>query len=169
MFNLFVFLLLLVCCANADVTKNTHEDKVCKTQLQTYYMYKLYEITLCRNKNVVYDEIFKSNFSIKLKYKMSSSSWWLANRSFAEIAKQNNLTNEEKKAYKNILSGFFPNVNNGDEILLEFEPSVGATFYYNNKMFDTIADVGFAVKFANIWLSPNSTFIETRNLLFAND
>lgn len=157
----FLLVIIISIYANAET--------ICKTKLQKYFMLKVYEITLCKEEHLDYNSIFQTSFSIVLKYKMSSSSHWIGNRSLSEICKNYQLTEEERKAYKKHFNGFFPSVQNGDEIKMEFSPKYGAEFYFNGKFFGKIEDITFATRTANIWLHPNSTFKGTRDFLFANE
>ncbi len=151
------------------MTTHSNADVLCKMRLQKYYMLKVYEITLCKESSVDYDTIFQKSFSIKLKYKMSSSSKWIGNSSLSEIEKHYNLTESEKVLYKKHFDGFFPSVKNGDEILMQFSPKFGSKFYYNDKLFGEINNITFATRTANIWLHPNATFKDTRNFLFTDE
>lgn len=159
--RLLILLILISASANAQI--------ICKTKLQQYLMIKLYNITLCRKVGVQYDNIFQTEFTIKLKYRTSSSSYWISSRSLAEIHKYYNLTVQEKQEYKKHFTDFFPNVKNDDEIKMEFIPEYGAKFYYNGQFFGEIKDKTFAMRTANIWLHPNATFQDTRDFLFLNE
>lgn len=145
---------------------NANAEVVCKSALQKYFIKKVYEITLCKENGIEYDNIFQTSFSIQLEYKMSSSGNWIGKRAFQEISKQYALTPKEVQNYTKHFHNFFPNVQNGDKIKLEFSPKYGAKFYYNGNFFGDIKDIEFAIRTANIWLHPNSTFQDTRNFLF---
>lgn len=132
-------------------------------------MLNVYDITLCKNDGINYDSIFHTTFSITLKYRMSSSGIWIGRRSLSEISKHYKLTEAEKQAYKKHFDGFFPSVKNSDEIKMEFSHQHGAKFYFNNKLFGEITDITLAIRTANIWLHPNSTFKDTRDFLFSNE
>ena len=100
---------------------------------------------------------------------MSSSSKWIGDNSLSEIEKHYNLTESEKALYKKHFDSFFPNVNNGDEILMQFNPKFGSKFYYNGNFIGEIKNITFAIRTANIWLHPNATFKDTRNFLFTDE
>jgi hypothetical protein len=151
------------------ISKYCSAEVLCKTKLQKYYMLKVYDITLCKESKTGYEDIFNTQFSIKLKYRTSSSSDWIGSRSINEILKNYKLTEQELKSYTEYFKGFFPSVKNGDEILMEFNPQKTAKFYYNGKFFREITDSILAVRMANIWLHPNSTFKDTRDFLFTNE
>jgi hypothetical protein len=151
------------------VTFSSHAGMKCKAALQKSYMLNIYEITLCKQENASYEKLFETTFSIKLNYKMPSSGRWIDGRSFAEIKKHYALTKEEEVMYKKFFTGLFPSIKSGDEILFEFEPQTGGKLYLNGKFFAQITDKTLAERFANIWLHPNSTFKQTRNLLLTNE
>jgi hypothetical protein len=132
-------------------------------------MLKVYDITFCREGMVGYSNIFNTSFSIALKYKTSSSGKWIGKRSLSEINKNNKLTQDEQKSYAKFFDEFFPNVNSGDEIKMEFDPKKVAKFYYNGKFLGEITDSLLSVRTANIWLHPNSTFKDTRDFLFLDE
>ena len=132
-------------------------------------MFKVYEITLCKEEGVMYDDIFQTSFVIKFKYKMPSSSRWIGSRSLSEINKHYTLSDDELYAYKQQFNNFFPSVKNGDEILMEFNPQLGVKFYYNDRFFGNIKNQTLAIRFSNIWLHPNSTFVDTRNFLLDDE
>lgn len=151
------------------LTKSVNAEVACKTKLQTFFLKHIYEITLCKEKEVQYEDIFKNTFSIELEYRMSSSSKWIGKRSLSEIQKHYNLTEKEEESYKKHFENFFPNVEDGDKILLKFDPKFGAKFYYNGVFFGEIKDIEFAIRTGNIWLHPDASFKDTRNFLFSNE
>ena len=158
MIRLFVVFLMLNINANAM--------EYCKSKVQTFLLMKLYTITLCKQTNITYNELFNSAFSIELEYHMKSSSKWISNRSIEEMEKHYNLSQEEKKRYLKQMLTIFPNITKGDKIMLIYQPQNESKFYYNQKPIGHITDQTFATRFTNIWLHPNSTFKETRNFLF---
>jgi hypothetical protein len=151
------------------LTKSVNAEVSCKTKLQTFFLKHIYEITLCKEKELQYEDIFKNTFSIELEYRMSSSSKWIGKRSLSEIQKHYNLTEKEEESYKKHFENFFPNVEDGDKILLKFDPKFGAKFYHNGVFFGEIKDIEFAIRTGNIWLHPDASFKETRNFLFSNE
>jgi Chalcone isomerase-like len=153
----------------ANFASNAKAELACKTKLQSYYGLKVYNITLCKNSDVNYDNLFNTSFSVNLHYLISSSSKWIGNKSLSEIKKLYKLNKEEQIAYKTQFDGFFPSVKNGDEIKMDFDPKSGVKFYFNGKFFGQITELTLAIRTANIWLHPNSSFKDTRDFLFANE
>ncbi len=148
------------------LTINANAVEYCKSKVQTFLFMKLYTITLCKQTNITYNELFNSAFSIELEYHMKSSSKWISNRSIEEIQKHYNLSQDEKQKYLKEMLTIFPNITKGDKIMLIYQPHNGGKFYHNQKPIGKITDQTFATRFINIWLHPNSTFKETRNFLF---
>lgn len=161
-----IFLLLIILLLQHEPLR---AEVLCKTKLQRYYTLKVYDITLCKESGAEYENIFQTQFVVVLKYRTSSSSSWIGRRSLNEISKNYQLKQAERQFYQKHFDGFFPSVKNGDEIKMEFIPEYGAKFYYNGKFFGDIKDITFAIRTANIWLHPNSTFQETRNFLFSDE
>jgi hypothetical protein len=149
--------------------RGVNAEVACKTKLQTFFLKHIYEITLCKEKEMRYEDIFKNTFSIELDYRMSSSGNWIGKRSLSEIQKHYNLTESEEESYRKHFENFFPNVEEGDKILLKFDPKLGAKFYYNGVFFGEIKDIEFAIRTGNIWLHPDASFKDTRNFLFSNE
>ena len=52
---------------------------------------------------------------------------------------------------------------------MNFNHIKGITIFYNNKLIVNIDKLDYSIKFANIWLHPNSTFKKTRDLYFYSD
>jgi hypothetical protein len=163
MLKLTLFILCALMCARCGA------EELCKTKLQTYFLKEIYEITLCKNKDASYDDIFKTEFMVELEYKMSASGTWIGRSSLDEIKKHYSLNTKEEAEYVGVLNEFFPNVKNGDRITMKFEPQKGAVFYYNGSFWRQISDITFAKRIANIWLHPNARFKDTRNFLLANE
>ena len=154
-----IFIVYLLFIANANAMES------CKSTMQKFLFMKLYTITLCKQTNVSYNELFNSVFSIELEYHMKSSSKWISDRSIEEMEKHYDLSQDEKKKYLKQMLTIFPNITQGDKITLTYQPQNGSKFFHNQKIIGKITDQAFTTRFINIWLHPNSTFQETRNLL----
>lgn len=141
-------------------------QEMCKSKVQTYFFKDIYTITLCKQNNESYNEIFYSQFSIELEYQISASKNFLTNSSIEEMESHYELTEEEKEFYKNKLHIIFPSIKKGDRIKLHYTYKEGVKLYYNNNFIGEIADSTFAYRFANIWIHPNAKFNDTRNFLF---
>ena len=154
---------LLITCLMLTINANAVE--YCKSKVQTFVFMKLYTITLCKQTNITYNELFHSAFSIELEYHMKSSSKWISNRSIEEIEKHYNLSQDEKQKYLKQMLTIFPNITKGDKIMLIYQPQSGGKLYHNQKPIGKITDQTFTTRFVNIWLHPSSTFKETRDFL----
>ena len=147
------------------ISNKVYAKNLCKTAVQKYLGFAIYQITLCKEAEVKYENIFNNQFSLQIHYQKDSSANFLNNRSIFEIKKHYQINKEKEQFYRQTLK-FFPNVKEGDEITLDFNPQNGIKFYYNKNFIGTIIDKDFATQFANIWLHPQSTFKKTRDFLF---
>jgi hypothetical protein len=145
-----------------------NSKEYCKTLLQKYAGLSIYNINICAAKDIKYNNIFDTNFTITLHYLKNSSSKWIINRSIKEIKKHYNLTKEDERFYQETLTSF-PDIKVGDEVKMNFNHIKGITIFYNNKLIVNIDKLDYSIKFANIWLHPNSTFKKTRDLYFYSD
>jgi hypothetical protein len=142
-----------------------NSKEYCKTLLQRYAGLKIYNITICGAEGIKYSNIFDTNFTITLHYLKNSSSKWIINRSIKEIKEHYNLTREEERFYQKKLASF-PDIKVGDEVKMDFNHVKGIAIFYNNKLIIKIDKLDYSIKFANIWLHPDSTFKKTRDLYF---
>ncbi len=148
--------------------ETANSTEYCKTILQKYALLSIYNITICGEKDVKYNNIFNTNFTITIKYLRNSSSKWIINQSIKEIQKHYILTKEEESFYREKFTSF-PNIKLQDEVKIKFNHVNGIRVYHNNKPIMNIADLDYSIKFTNIWLHPNATFKKTRDLYFYSD
>lgn len=146
---------------------NAFAGEACKSKMQTYFFKNIYIITLCKQKEYGYNQIFNATFSIELEYQISASKNFLTDSSIENIESNYNLTEEEKRYYKKTLYNIFPSVEKADKIKLYYHHQKGIIFYYNNNVIGEITDLTFAKRMADIWIHPNAKFKNTRDFLFS--
>lgn len=100
--------------------------------------------------------------AIAIKYARDISSQQLVESTVEEWSRQ---SIDWKPIWQTTLAKLWPDVTEGDEIILRVEPDLRSHFYFNNKMIGRIEDSQFAPAFLSIWLSENTRQPQLRNRL----
>ncbi len=108
---------------------------------------------------------YDAPFALTLTYRMGFTTDELVERSIEEMERGGALKPEEKSRYAQILTAAFPDVNDGDRITALFSPNAGLAFFHNGKHTKTVAAIGFAKRFMNIWLGENTSEPSLRRAL----
>lgn len=76
-----------------------------------------------------------------------------------------NLKNANQAVWLARLRTLWPDVNDGDSLILEVGDGLASRFYANNEFLGTLEDPEFTRQFLAIWLSRNSSYPDLRNQL----
>ena len=154
-------------CAHSNIvspeikTQIDNPQIIGKTTLK-YFLFKLYDISLWGEKEKFsYDQ----KLAIYIEYNMNFDKDELIETSVEEIARINNLKEENLGNYKTKLQQIFVDVKKGDTKTAIFDPKNGLKLFHNNKLKGQIKDLIFAKRFIDIWLNKNTRFKTARNKL----
>jgi len=104
-------------------------------------------------------------FAISLRYATDFTASSLVERSIEEMQHSGPLSKEQIASYSKQLGKIFPNVDEDDVITALYLPDKGVIFFYNGKPCGSIKDNAFAIRFLNIWLSPQTSEPQLRQEL----
>ncbi|MEQ8312800.1 MAG: chalcone isomerase family protein [Gammaproteobacteria bacterium] len=110
-----------------------------------------------------YDGI-EPNLVLQIDYRRDISRENLINRTREEWQKLG-LYDSDSEGWLNTLSGIFPNLEKGDQLLLRVNQSLGSEFYFNERPIGGIDDPTFTEDFLSIWLSEDSSYPKQRDRL----
>lgn len=68
-----------------------------------------------------------------------------------------------------MLNKIFPDIKNGDSILLKVDANKHSEFFFNGQSIGTINDTEFGQAFLRIWLDENCSYPKVRNKLIGLD
>lgn len=75
------------------------------------------------------------------------------------------LSHAEQSAWLERLATLWPDIREGDELILEVGDSLNSRFYFNGELIGELADADFTEQFLSIWLSERSSYPKLRNQL----
>jgi len=104
-------------------------------------------------------------FALDLHYHRALDGAKIAERSVGEITKLGYGTAEQRSRWGEEMKRVFPDVRRGDRITGVNLPGGVVRYFYNGKSIGDISDPGFAHAFFGIWLDPNSSRLDFRQLL----
>mgnify|MGYP005855593191 CR=1 FL=1 len=67
------------------------------------------------------------------------------------------LSHDLREEWLDKLRALWPDISQNDRLAVELDARSHATFFYNGKRLDTIADGDFGQSFVDIWLSPDTS------------
>lgn len=70
-----------------------------------------------------------------------------------------------KQDWINDLQKIWPDIQEHDTLILQIDDNLHSHFYFNKELLGSIEDPQFSQTFSDIWLSPNSTQPELRNVI----
>jgi hypothetical protein len=128
----------------------------------SWFFFDVYKATLRSESK---DNLFEKPLSLELVYLRNFSGSDISKQSVIELESQG-VSTEELKEWSKLLDGLFPNVKDGDQILANYDPSEGLTFYLNRSTkLGRISSIDYSKSFLNIWLSKKSSAKELRKKL----
>jgi hypothetical protein len=96
-------------------------------------------------------------FVLELAYLRDFRGADIAERSIAEMHRQEPIASGDAARWRNRLRDVLPDVREGDRIAGVHRPGGGVAFHLNGRPLGEIADARFATRFFAIWLSPATT------------
>ena len=105
--------------------------------------------------------------ALELRYARGFSADAIAQRSIAEMQRQQNLSTAQAKGWQAQLAALLPDVAAGDRLAGLYQPGQGVRFLFNGQAHGQIDDPLFARLFFGIWLSPQSSEPTLRAALLA--
>lgn len=96
---------------------------------------------------------FVHTFGLCLIYARSLKARDIAERSIEEMRRQATISDKEAQRWTEAMTAAFADVRSGDRLTGLHTPGSGASFFFNGRATQTIADARFAGLFFGIWLS----------------
>ncbi len=154
-----LILVALVVCIPAHATPLIDLKEVGKTEMN-WLFWKLYDIRLLSADGQYQPQ--KYPIAIAIRYARDISADQLVSSTIDEWSRQQI---DWKNSWQDALSTIWPDVAEGDEIILRVDQNLRSQFYFNDQNIGTIEDEHFAPAFLSIWLSDNTLKPELRNRL----
>jgi hypothetical protein len=133
--------------------------EVGKTEMN-WLFWKLYDIRLLSADGQYQPQ--KYPVAIAIRYARDISAEQLVSSTIDEWSRQQI---KWKPSWQDALRNIWPDVAEGDEIILRVDQNLRSQFYFNDQNIGTIEDEQFAPAFLSIWLSGNTLKPELRNRL----
>ncbi|MGA0187470.1 MAG: chalcone isomerase family protein [Burkholderiaceae bacterium] len=111
------------------------------------------------------DRLFSRPFSLRIQYAREIQSRALIDRTIEEMRALKAGSAEQHAAWTRALNGIFPTVREGDELVGEHVPGLGARFQFNGRPVGEVADEAFSRAFFRIWLDPQTSAPSLRKAL----
>ncbi|MGA0855336.1 MAG: chalcone isomerase family protein [Burkholderiaceae bacterium] len=111
------------------------------------------------------DRLFSRPFSLRIRYAREIQSRALIDRTIDEMRALKAGTAEQHAAWTRALNSIFPTVGEGDELVGEHVPGLGARFQFNGRPVGEVADEAFSRAFFRIWLDPQTSAPSLRKAL----
>ncbi|MGA1063723.1 MAG: chalcone isomerase family protein [Burkholderiaceae bacterium] len=111
------------------------------------------------------DRLFSRPFSLRIQYAREIQSRALIDRTIDEMRALKAGTAEQHAAWTRALNSIFPTVGEGDELVGEHVPGLGARFQFNGRPVGEVADEAFSRAFFRIWLDPQTSAPSLRKAL----
>ncbi len=103
------------------------------------------------------DRLFARPFALRIRYAREIQSRALIDRTIDEMQALGAGTAEQHKAWTQALNSIFPTVREGDELVGQHVPGLGARFQFNGRPVGEVADEAFSRAFFRIWLDPKTS------------
>jgi hypothetical protein len=97
------------------------------------------------------------SFALELEYARSLDGAKIADRSLAEMRRQEDIAAATAERWLAEMKRVFPDVREGDRLTGIHLPGQGARFHFNGALAGEVSDAAFARLFFGIWLSPRSS------------
>lgn len=162
---LILILTLFLPLTSQATAQSTKDYKYCNSHKFTYYLLKVYDISLCNNQSpsLDYQTLYNQDFSLIIKYHISIKGKKFTESSMEEISRYYKLSDETKKDYQKQLLNIFVNVKEEDEIVAVYKASGIIVFYLNQRGIGRITDGNFSKIFLDIWLHPDAHYANMRS------
>ena len=151
--------LLLAAVATADPLRDL--DPVGSTTLKVFF-WTIYDSTLFSSDGVYRG--MEPGLSLLVTYRRRISRTDLIDRTREEWQKLD-IYKPGSEQWLNSLAAIWPDVEKGDQLLLQVNNSLGSSFYFNGVPVGDIQDSQFTSAFLAIWLSEQSSYPKQRNQL----
>lgn len=99
----------------------------------------------------------QQTFALELAYRRDLQGRAIAQRSLAEMRRQDTLDETLADQWLTRMAALFPDVRRGDRITGVHLPGRGARFVVNGRELGEVADTRFARMFFGIWLAPQTS------------
>lgn len=143
----------------AHATPLTDLKQVGKTEMN-WLFWKLYDIRLLSADGQYQPQTYP--VAIAIRYARDISADQLVSSTIEEWSRQDI---NWKSTWRDELMNMWPNVAEGDEIIVRVDKNLLSQFYFNDQNIGSIEDEQFAPAFLSIWLSENTLKPELRNRL----
>lgn len=107
-------------------------------------------------------------FALDLHYARHFDADDIAARSLKEMQRQGPLDAERADAWRQAMTDAFRDVGKGDHLTGVYQPDGTVTFFYNGKQTRKVNLPGFAKRFFDIWLGPETSAPDLRDKLLGN-
>jgi hypothetical protein len=111
------------------------------------------------------DRLFARPFALRIRYAREIQSRALIDRTIDEMRALGAGTAEQHTAWTQALNSIFPTVREGDELVGQHVPGLGARFEFNGQPVGEVADPAFSRAFFRIWLDPKTSAPSLRKAL----
>ena len=158
--GLFLILLVALSITHASPVKDL---KVVGATEMNWLFWKIYDIQLL-SQDGEYDKD-KVPLALVIRYAREIESSMLLSSTVDEWQRQEITW---KPQWRDQLQTIWPDVAEGDEIILRVDQNLNSHFFYNQEKVGTIDDAEFAPAFLAIWLSENTLKPNLRNRLIGS-
>lgn len=104
------------------------------------------------------------NLTLRIDYRRRIESKDLVGRTRSEWRKQG-LYSEAAESWLGELNGMWPDIEKGDQLLLQVTEALASRFFFNGQVVGSISDPVFTEHFLAIWLSDKSSYPAQREQL----
>lgn len=108
------------------------------------------------------------NLTLRIDYRRRIGSKDLVDRTRSEWQKQG-LYSEAAEPWLDKLNGMWPDIEKGDQLLLQVTEEFASRFVFNGQVVGSISDPAFTERFLAIWLSEKSSYPAHRKQLLGID
>ena len=159
--------------ANPSLNSATENTGAPLQQLQTHGRYHLtwfglsiYDITLWTSERPFRFavDLKPSSFALEIRYKIDVDADDLIEETrdqWQELA----LLDEDANRWLQQLPQIWPDIKEGDRLVMFVDESLQARFFHNDKLVGQIDDPAFATRFAAIWLAEGAEYPDMRKAL----
>jgi hypothetical protein len=131
----------------------------------TWWGLPVYDAQLRVGAGFVATDFANHPFVLELRYLRALRGASIAERSIDEIRRAARISDAQAQRWQGLLTGIFPDVENGDRLTGIHTPGRGVRFLFNGKLQGEIAEPEFAALFFAIWLGPATSQPELRAAL----
>jgi hypothetical protein len=170
MFKIIFFFVALTTSVAAKANLDSQEFgyKFCNHHKFTFFLLKPYDAYLCLdNKQHLYpEEIFKTDFSLIIKYNMNFNRKELVKSSIEEINRYYSLTKKDQNNYHNQLMSILIDIKKNDIVEAKYNKNGTVNFYHNKSLAGKISEEKLSKMFLNIWLYKDNKYKKMTKDLF---